>query len=166
VEVPVFHIGRNPCGWKYSQLLTASAHITTNVQHMLEHIYNFVDGIETKTNNLPSDPASQSATGKPTGSERLFINEDKTVVVVPAPAAGFERTATITVENVYTFVSFDFEQAGSTEGVYSFTARPTLTTFVVNVPAGKNLTVESFDNGDVIAQHVTVTAIWWESATG
>jgi hypothetical protein len=27
---------------------------------MLEHIYNFVDGIEAKTNNLPSDPASNT----------------------------------------------------------------------------------------------------------
>ena len=42
----------------------ASAHVTTNVQHMLEHIYNFVDGIEAKTNNLPADPASQSAVEK------------------------------------------------------------------------------------------------------
>ena len=38
----------------------ASAHITTNVQHMLEHIYSFVDGIEAKTNNLPADPASNT----------------------------------------------------------------------------------------------------------
>jgi hypothetical protein len=38
----------------------ASAHITTNVQHMLEHIYAFVDGIEAKTNNLPADPASNT----------------------------------------------------------------------------------------------------------
>jgi hypothetical protein len=38
----------------------ASAHITNNTQHMLSHIYNFVDGIEAKTDNLPSDPADQS----------------------------------------------------------------------------------------------------------
>jgi hypothetical protein len=38
----------------------AAAHITSNTQHMLQHIYNFVDGIEAKTNNLPSDPADQS----------------------------------------------------------------------------------------------------------
>ena len=38
----------------------ASAHITTSVQHMLEHIYSFVDGIEAKTNNLPADPASNT----------------------------------------------------------------------------------------------------------
>jgi hypothetical protein len=38
----------------------ASAHIANNTQHMLQHIYNFVDGIEGKTNNLPSDPADQS----------------------------------------------------------------------------------------------------------
>lgn len=38
----------------------ASAHINTNVGHMLQHIYNFVDGIEAKTDNLPSDPADQS----------------------------------------------------------------------------------------------------------
>lgn len=38
----------------------AFAHITNNTQHMLSHIYNFVDGIEAKTDNLPDDPADQS----------------------------------------------------------------------------------------------------------
>jgi len=38
----------------------AAAHITNNTQHMLTHIYNFVDGIEAKTDNLPSDPASNT----------------------------------------------------------------------------------------------------------
>jgi hypothetical protein len=38
----------------------ASAHITSNTQHMLSHIYNFVDGVEAKTNNLPTDPASNT----------------------------------------------------------------------------------------------------------
>lgn len=38
----------------------ASAHIANNTQHMLSHIYNFVDGIEAKTDNLPADPADQS----------------------------------------------------------------------------------------------------------
>src|SRR5574341_755328 len=38
----------------------AFADITSNVNHMLTHIYNFVDGIEAKTNNLPADPASNS----------------------------------------------------------------------------------------------------------
>ena len=38
----------------------ASAHITNGTQHMLQHIYNFVDGIEAKTENLPTDPADQS----------------------------------------------------------------------------------------------------------
>ena len=51
----------------------ASAHVTTNVQHMLEHIYNFVDGIEAKTNNLPADPASQSAVEKAIPTQ--IINE-------------------------------------------------------------------------------------------
>ena len=39
----------------------ASAHINNQTQHLLEHIYNFVDGIEAKTNNLPADPASNTA---------------------------------------------------------------------------------------------------------
>ena len=47
-------------GSTVSFLPQASAHITTNVQHMLEHIYAFVDGIEAKTNNLPADPASNT----------------------------------------------------------------------------------------------------------
>lgn len=38
----------------------ASAHITNNTQYMLQHIYNFVDGTEAKTNNPPEDPADQS----------------------------------------------------------------------------------------------------------
>jgi hypothetical protein len=38
----------------------AFAHVTNNTQHVLQHIYNFVDGIEAKTNNLPSDPASNT----------------------------------------------------------------------------------------------------------
>ena len=58
--------------WKYSTLgllailaislsiPQAAAHITNNTQHMLTHIYNFVDGIEAKTDNLPEDPADQS----------------------------------------------------------------------------------------------------------
>jgi hypothetical protein len=58
--------------WKYSTLgllailaiglsiPQAAAHITNNTQHMLGHIYNFVDGIEAKTSNLPTDPADQS----------------------------------------------------------------------------------------------------------
>jgi len=58
--------------WKYSTLgllailaislsiPQAAAHITNNAQHMLTHIYNLVDGIEAKTDNLPTDPADQS----------------------------------------------------------------------------------------------------------
>ena len=58
--------------WKYStigllailaisiSIPQAAAHITNNTQHMLAHIYNFVDGIESKTDNLPNDPADQS----------------------------------------------------------------------------------------------------------
>ncbi|HKU48488.1 MAG TPA: hypothetical protein VJP79_00935 [Nitrososphaera sp.] len=38
----------------------ASAHITNSTSHMLSHIYNFVDGIEAKTDKLPEDPADQS----------------------------------------------------------------------------------------------------------
>jgi hypothetical protein len=38
----------------------ASAHITSKTAHVLEHIYNFVDGIEERTANLPDDPADQS----------------------------------------------------------------------------------------------------------
>jgi hypothetical protein len=38
----------------------AFGNITNNTQHMLQHIYNFVDGIEAKTDNLPSDPASNT----------------------------------------------------------------------------------------------------------
>ena len=53
-------IGILAAGSTVSFLPQASAHITTNVQHMLEHIYNFVDGIEAKTNNLPADPASNT----------------------------------------------------------------------------------------------------------
>src|SRR5688572_9198380 len=55
----------------------ASAHITTNVQHMLEHIYNFVDGIEAKTNNLPADPASTTdVTTKTYGSKVISQEAD------------------------------------------------------------------------------------------
>src|SRR3990172_2817235 len=39
----------------------ASAHVTNSTMHMLQEIYNFVDGIEAKTNNLPSDPASETS---------------------------------------------------------------------------------------------------------
>jgi hypothetical protein len=58
--------------WKYATLALmaligvalsipqASAHITTKTAHVLEHIYNFVDGIEERTDNLPDDPADQS----------------------------------------------------------------------------------------------------------
>jgi hypothetical protein len=58
--------------WKYTtigllalivvglSLPQASAHITTKSQHLLEHLYAFTDGIEAKTDNLPSDPADQS----------------------------------------------------------------------------------------------------------
>jgi hypothetical protein len=53
-------IGILAAGSTVSFVPQASAHITTNVQHMLEHIYNFVDGIEAKTNNLPADPASNT----------------------------------------------------------------------------------------------------------
>ena len=53
-------IGILAAGSTVSFLPQASAHITTNVQHMLEHIFSFVDGIEAKTNNLPADPASNT----------------------------------------------------------------------------------------------------------
>ena len=53
-------IGILAAGSTVSFLPQASAHITTNVQPMLEHIYSFVDGIEAKTNNLPADPASNT----------------------------------------------------------------------------------------------------------
>ena len=53
-------IGLLAAGSAISFVPQASAHITTNVQHMLEHIYSFVDGIEAKTNNLPADPASNT----------------------------------------------------------------------------------------------------------
>ncbi|MGI0049499.1 MAG: hypothetical protein ACREAW_08155 [Nitrososphaera sp.] len=53
-------IGILAVGSTISFLPQASAHITSNVNHMLEHIYNFVDGIEAKTNNLPADPASNT----------------------------------------------------------------------------------------------------------
>ena len=53
-------IGLLAAGSTVSFIPQASAHITTNVQHMLEHIYAFVDGIEAKTNNLPADPASNT----------------------------------------------------------------------------------------------------------
>ena len=58
--------------WKYSALgllavlavslsiPQAAAHVTNSTQHMLQHIFSFVDGIEAKTDNLPSDPADQS----------------------------------------------------------------------------------------------------------
>ena len=51
--------------WKYSTvgllavlaigfvLPQATAHIANNNDHMLQHIYNFVNGIEAKTDNLP-----------------------------------------------------------------------------------------------------------------
>ena len=54
----------------------ASAHITTNVQHMLEHIYTFVDGIEAKTNNLPADPASNTVVN--TRSSQTSVNSLQT----------------------------------------------------------------------------------------
>ena len=53
-------IGILAAGGVSTAMPQASAHITTNVQHMLEHIYSFVDGIEAKTNNLPADPASNT----------------------------------------------------------------------------------------------------------
>ena len=72
----------------------ASAHITTNVQHMLEDIYSFVDGIEAKTNNLPADPASntvvntrasqQSATALQTTADEI---KSKTINLPADPAS-------------------------------------------------------------------------------
>ena len=56
----------------------ASAHITTNVQHMLEHIYSFVDGIEAKTNNLPADPASNTVVN--TRASQTSVNTLQTSV--------------------------------------------------------------------------------------
>ena len=53
-------IGILAAGGTLASVPQASAHMTTNVQHMLEHIYSFVDGIEAKTNNLPADPASNT----------------------------------------------------------------------------------------------------------
>lgn len=66
--------------WKYSTLgllavlavgfsfPQAFAHVTNSTAHMLQHIYEIVTGINTKvdqikakTDNLPTDPASQSA---------------------------------------------------------------------------------------------------------
>jgi uncharacterized protein YjbI with pentapeptide repeats len=63
----------------------ASAHITNNAAHMAEHIYNFVDGIEAKTNNLPSDPASQAAVQASIDAAKLSINAhtDATIASIP-----------------------------------------------------------------------------------
>ena len=44
-------------GFSFPQAL---GDITSNINHMLNHIYNFTDGIEAKTNNLPADPASNT----------------------------------------------------------------------------------------------------------
>jgi hypothetical protein len=49
----------------------ASAHITSNTQHMLQHIYNFVDGIEAKTDNLPEDPASNTVVNTRASQESI-----------------------------------------------------------------------------------------------
>ncbi len=38
----------------------ATAHITSNQQHMIEHIYNYVNGVEPKVFKLPDDPASDT----------------------------------------------------------------------------------------------------------
>ncbi|MGH9992763.1 MAG: hypothetical protein ACREAZ_08985 [Nitrososphaera sp.] len=58
--------------WKYSTIgllavlavvfsfPQAFAHVSNNTADMLNHIYQFVDGIEAKTDNLPSDPASST----------------------------------------------------------------------------------------------------------
>jgi hypothetical protein len=73
--------------WKYStigllaliivglSLPQASAHITAKTAHMLEHIYNFVDGIEAKTGNLPDDPADQSLLDSQLESIQLDMDE-------------------------------------------------------------------------------------------
>ena len=182
----------------------ASAHITTNVQHMLEHIYTFVDGIEAKTNNLPADPASntvvntrasqtsvdnlqttantintklpadpasQSATGRPTGSYTDAI-EGQLTTIISAPATGFEKSAMLTLSysttpNAPLAISVGLREQNTTIFLQEFvldSGSPTTT--VVNVPAGEELVLSVFNNGDATVQTIDVTAIWWESATG
>ena len=63
----------------------ASAHITNNATHMLEHIYNFVDEIEGKTNNLPNDPASQSAVQTAINDAKDAINAHTDTAVASTP---------------------------------------------------------------------------------
>lgn len=68
-------IGILAAGGTVSLLPQANAHITTNVQHMLEHIYNFVDGIEAKTDNLQTQMNDLVTASPPTNA--LLVGDGK-----------------------------------------------------------------------------------------
>ena len=72
----------------------AFAHITGSTQHMLQHVYNFVDGIEAKTNNLPDDPADQSLLDTQLGSIQSDTDNIQTELANLSPS-GATSKATI-----------------------------------------------------------------------
>ena len=126
----------------------ASAHIANNTQHMLSHIYSFVDGIEAKTDNLPSDPADQSLIDEQLVSIQSDTDDIQSSIGSLSGGAAEPKTINVDLEldapdgRGLSFVILPFNEGVSYSGVLSGG-------FLVN--AGNRVSVECFSTDGVFS---------------
>jgi len=90
----------------------ANAHITNNVQHLLEHVLQGLGAIQAKTDALPADPAARSDVTAArdqvmaaVGDRGFFPGQrisqcPNRTTVVPAPGIGNARLVTVSVQGL------------------------------------------------------------------
>ena len=148
-------IGILAAGSTVSFMPQASAHITTNVQHMLEHIYSFVDGIEAKTNNLPADPASNTVVNTRASQDsvntlQIIANDTGTKVTnIETIVGGFGSG---TGNNLPTCVTIDVNR-DNTIDIYEISPRPHM---AVNYE-GCDLASANLSHADLILAYLSNT---------
>ena len=144
--------------WKYStigllavlavgfSLPQAFAHVTNVVQHMLSHIFEDTQAIKSKTQNLPTDPASQSAIEAALSGTVSDVGPTESIRIIATQNPDDGETSVVNI------LEFDSEKTYSGHISGGIGTSPGSSASLVCLAAGGSVLLASSSSGNQVNQ--------------